>query len=102
MTKAEICCYSPQKKKKNFYGNRDISKVTNNKVFWKTVESTISDKVKISSKITLVKDDKTLFEDAEIANTFNEYFINIPILNTPNNQRFSTQTHSFNIPGIIE
>ena len=85
-------------KKKNFYGNRDISKVTNNKVFWKTVESTISDKVKISSKITLVKDDKTLFEDAEIANTFNEYFINIPILNTPNNQRFSTQTHSFNIP----
>ena len=56
-------------KKKNFYGNRDISKVTNNKVFWKTVESTISDKVKISSKITLVKDDKTLFEDAEIANT---------------------------------
>ena len=85
-------------KKKNFYGNRDISKVTNNKVFWKTVESTISDKVKISSKITLVKDDKTLFEDAEIANTFNEYFINIPILNTPNNQRFSTQTDSFNIP----
>lgn len=56
-------------KKKNFYGNRDISKVTNNKVFWKTVESTISDKVKISFKITLVKDDKTLFEDAEIANT---------------------------------
>ena len=76
--------------------------MTDNKVFLKTVESTISDKAKISSKITLVKDDKILSEDAEIANTFNEYFINIPILNTPNNQRFSTRTHSFNIPGIIE
>lgn len=76
--------------------------MTGTRVFGKMIKPKISDKVKISSKITLVKDDKTLFEDAEIANTFNEYFINIPILNTPNNQRFSTQTHSFNIPGIIE
>lgn len=72
--------------------------MTDTRVFGKIIKPKISDKVKISSKITLVKDDKTLFEDAEIANTFNEYFINIPILNTPNNQRFSTQTHSFNIP----
>ena len=81
-----------RKEKKDFYGNLDISKVTDNRVFWKIVQPKISDKVKIRSKITLVEDDKILSQDAEIAETFNEYFINIPILNTPNNQSFSTQT----------
>ena len=62
--------------------------MTDNKVFWKTVRRKISDKVKICSKITLVEDDKILSQDAEIPKTFNEYFINIPILNMPNNQSF--------------
>ena len=94
-----------RKEKKDFYGNLDISKVTDNRVFWKIVQPKISDKVKIRSKITLVEDDKMLSQDAEIAKTFNEYFINIPILNMPNNQSFSTQTRSLEentIPGIIE
>ena len=79
-----------RKEKKDFYGNLDISKVTNNRVFWKIVRPKISDKVKIRSKITLVEGDKILLQDAEIARTFNEYFINIPILNMPNNRSFST------------
>ena len=94
-----------RKEKKEFYGNLDISKVTDNRVFWKIVKSKISDKVKIRSKVTLVEDDKILSQDAEIAKTFNEYFINIPILNMPNNQSFSTQTRSLEentISGIIE
>ena len=94
-----------RKEKKDFYGNLDISKVTDNRVFWKIVKPKISDKVKIRSKITLVEDDKILSQDAEIAKTFNEYFINIPILNMPNNQSFSTQTCSLEentISGIIE
>ena len=68
--------------------------MTDNRVFWKIVKPKISDKVKISSKITLVEDDKTMSEDAEIAKTFIEYFINIPILNMSSNQRFSTQNNS--------
>ena len=79
--------------------------MTDNRVFWKIVKPKISDKVKIRSKITLVEDDKILSQDAEIAKTFNEYFINIPILNMPNNQSFSTQTCSLEentISGIIE
>ena len=85
--------------------NLDISKVRDNRVFWKIVKLNISDKVKIRSKITLVEDDKILSQDAEIAKTFNEYFINIPILNMPNNQSLSTQTHSLEentISGITE
>ena len=65
-----------RKGKKDFYGNLEISKVTDNRVFLKIVKPKISDKVKISSKITLVEDDKILSQDAEIAKTFiNEYFI---------------------------
>ena len=44
-------------------------------------------------------------QDAEIAKTFNEYFINIPILNMPNNQSLFTQTRSLEentVSGIIE
>ena len=65
----------------------------------------ISDEVKIRSKITLVEDDETLSQDVEIAKTFNEYFINIPILNIPNNQSSSTQACSVEentISGITE
>ena len=70
-----------RKENKDFYGNLDNSKVTDNRAFWKIVQPKISDKVKIRSEITLVEDDKILPQDADIAKTFNEYFINIPVLN---------------------
>ena len=79
--------------------------MTDNRVFWKIVKPKISDKVKIGSKITLVEDDKILSPDTDIAKTFNEYFINIPILKIPNNQSFFTQTRSLEentILGITE
>ena len=60
-----------RKENKDFYGNLDISKVTDNRAFWKIVKPKISDKVKIRSKINLVEDDKILSQDAEIAKTFN-------------------------------
>ena len=69
-----------RKEKKNFYGNLDISKEKDNGVFWKIVKPKISVKVKICSKIILVGDDKIMSQDVEIVKTFNEYFINIPIL----------------------
>ena len=62
-------------------------------------------KVKIRSKITLAENDKILSQDVEIAKTFKIYFINIPILNMPNNQNFSTQAlylEEDSILGIIE
>ena len=78
---------------------------TDNRVFWKILKPKSSDKIKIRSKITLFEDNKILSQDAEIAKLFNEYFINIPILNIPNNQSFSAQTCSLEentISGIIE
>ena len=91
--------------KKDLYDNLDISKVKGNRDIWKIVKPKISDKIKIRSKINLAEDDKILPQDAEVAKTFNEYFINIPFLNMPNNPSFSTQTRSLKentISGIIE
>ena len=79
--------------------------MTDNRVFWKIVKPKISDNVKIRSKIILVEDDKILSQDVEIAKTFNECVINIPILNMPNNESFSTQMRSLEentISRIIE
>ena len=53
-----------RKEKKDFYGNLDISKGTDNRVFWKIVKPKILNKVKICSKITLVEDDEILPQDA--------------------------------------
>ena len=73
--------------------------------FRKIVKLKISDKANIRSKITLVKDDKFLSQDAEIVKTFNKYFINILILNVSNKHSFSTKTgflEEDTISGIIE
>ena len=79
--------------------------MTDNRIFWKIVKPKITGKGKICPKITLVEDDKILSQDAENAKTFNEYYINIPILNTQSNQSFSTQPRSLEentISRIIE
>ena len=49
-----------RKGKKDFYGNPDISRMTDNRAFWKTVKPKISDKVKTRSKFTLAEDEKIL------------------------------------------
>ena len=64
--------------------------MTGTRVFGKMIKPKISDKVKISSKITFTENDITLFQHVEIPKTFKEHFITIPILNTPNKQSFST------------
>ena len=58
----------------------------------KYITNSFNSVVSLLRKEKLVEDDKILSQDAEIAKTFNEYFINIPILNISNNQSFSTQT----------
>ena len=74
-----------RKGKKNFYINFDISKVTDNRAFWKIVKPKISDKVKIPYNITLNNNNnnnnsssKILSQDAEVAKTFNEFFYKYP------------------------
>ena len=72
--------------KKNFYSNLDTNVVIDNRTFWKTVKPLLSKKVTKHSKINLVKDDKIISRDDQIAKKFDEYFTSIPILNMPSNE----------------
>ena len=89
-----LCVTLIRKAKKRFFSNLDTSDITDNKTFWKAVKPFLTDKVKIKSKITLIErkqkenqaeifeEEKIIYDEKEIADVFNEFFINIvPDLN---------------------
>ena len=55
----------------------NISDITDNKKFWKTVKPVLSDKGRSSSKITLIEDEKIISNDEEVAETLNNYFVTV-------------------------
>ena len=68
---------------KNFYSNNELKTFTNNKIFWITVKSPISESCAQSSKITLVDktEEKTgdssneiISDDMDVANTLKKTF----------------------------
>ena len=65
-----------KKAKKDFYGNLNPSLIADNKTFWKVVKPFFSNKVKSSETIFLREDIKIHENDKDIANIFNEHFIN--------------------------
>ncbi len=52
-----LCVKLFKTEKRNFYKNLDISQITDNKMFWKTVKPFLSDKNKANSKITLIEEE---------------------------------------------
>ena len=89
-----LCVTLIKQAKKRFFSNLDTCDITDKKTFWKTIKLFLTDKVKIKSKITLIErkqrenqaeifeEEKIISDDKEIAQVFNEFFINIvPNLN---------------------
>ena len=70
-------CLNLLRKKKSFYKNLDEKQVFDNKVFWKKVKPSFSDKGVNSLKITLVEKNSIIVDEKKIANIMNNYFINI-------------------------
>ena len=64
-------------KKQNYYGSLDISQITDNKNFWKTISHLFSNKSYTNSRITVFKNGDTLGEKSKVALTFNDFFRNI-------------------------
>ena len=64
-----------KKEKKKYFGNLDLNKITDNKKFWNTIKPLFSDSSGKSGKITLVEGEEIITEDKEIAEKFNNYFI---------------------------
>ena len=72
-----LCVKMTRKAKRNFYNQIDISAVTDNKRFWKTVKPFISDKSSSKSRITLVEEGKVVSNESDVAETFNNFFVTI-------------------------
>ena len=68
------CLNLLRKRKKDFYNNLDVKKITDNKRFWKTVKPSFSDKYIKAEKITLIEKDNIVSDDKEISKIFCDFF----------------------------
>ena len=84
-----------RKGQKQFYSILNTNNLTESRTFWKTVKPFLTDKTNKTSRITLIEEERVMYQDHLIAKTFNEYFINIPIKNMPKNQEYE----SFDLEG---
>ena len=62
--------------KRNYYHDLDLSNVTDNRKFWKTIRPLFANKIKAKSKITLNEDSKSTKDDQKVAKIFNSFFVN--------------------------
>ena len=70
-------CVNPlRKSKKQYFSNVNVSGVTDNKSFWKSVKPYFSNKGSRSNKITLIENDAIITNDRVISKTMNKFFIN--------------------------
>ena len=106
------CVTLIRKEKKAYYSNLNIRDVTDNKTFWRKVKPLFSEKVNLQTKILLVEKgndlsdpeissevEKVISEDKEIAETFNEFFVNIvPSLKISPKENYETDVGNDNEP----
>ena len=59
-----------RKSKRDYYSNVDDRNVTDNKLFWKTVKPSFSDKGPMRQKITLTENDEVIGNIKEISEIF--------------------------------
>ena len=83
---SKLCYYSPtttfcvkllRQSKKSYYSKLDPKVVSDNKQFWKTVKPLFSNKIHGTPCITLLEDNVVVSDDTNVAEIFNEYFVDI-------------------------
>ena len=65
------------KSKTNYYANLDEKKVSDNKLFWKVIKPSFSDKSRVKEQINLVEKGEILKTDLETVEVLNTFFGNI-------------------------
>ena len=73
----DYCVSLVQKTKMKNYNNLDHTKVVDNKSFWKYIKPHFSDKSSSFNKITLVEKNLIIYQNEEIAKTFNDFFTKV-------------------------
>ena len=71
------CVSLLRKTKKAYYENLDERKVSDNKLFWKTVKPSLSEKFNARERISLSENGKIVKTEKETAEVFNNFFGNI-------------------------
>ena len=61
----------------DYYKTLDIKHLVDNRKFWKSVKPLFSDQIQAPSKIALFENEVLVTDDKEVAEIFNEYFVNI-------------------------
>ena len=106
------CVSLIRKEKKVYYNNLNIRDVTDNKTICRKVKPLFSEKVNLQTKILLVEKgndlndpeissevENVISEDMEIAETFNEFFVNIvPSLEISPEENYETDVENDNEP----
>ena len=64
-----------KRERTKYFANLDLKKFTDNIKFWNTVKPMFSNTGNCTNKITLVEKGKIITDDAELAETFNGFFI---------------------------
>ena len=99
------CVSLLRKTQKVYYGNLDIKKVRDNKIFWKTVKPFLSDEIVPKQQIRLIENDKIISKDSDVAQSLNSFFTsivtNLKISECTNNNSYSETTTDRTIKVIL-
>ena len=94
-----FCTNLLRKTKHNYYSNMDINNVTDNNKFWKAVKPCFTDKINTNEQITLVENNDILTDSQKIAETMNDFFINVvEKLEIPENDDILIDTEEIDDP----
>ena len=63
-----------KRERRKYYSQLNLNNITDNKKFWNVMRPLFSNKGGIKDDIVLVKDDKIISGDIEVAQTFNDFF----------------------------
>ena len=68
-----FCSKLYENERKKLYSDLDLNKITDNKQFWKTIKTLLSEKCLQTSTISLADNKDVISDDSELANTINSF-----------------------------
>ena len=91
-----ICVSLTRKAKRTYYESLDLSSIWDNKKFQATIKPLFSNKIKSAENIVLSENGVLIKDEEEVANIFNNFFVNIlPNLDIETQHEFlNTTDHS--------
>ena len=81
------CVSLLRKSKLDYFGDFNEKNINDNKTFWKTIKPVLSDKVRLTNKMTLIDNEEIIMDDCNTAKVLNTFFSNI--VSNPNIAEYS-------------